>query len=181
MRISLLLFLFFFFPKFAFAQDASPAGDIVPTTAQVSADYPLPYPGMLPDNPLYIIKTVRDGIILFLISDPIKKAEFNLLQAGKRFQAGLFLIKKSDQKAPLAFSTIDKGINYFSQSITIVAALKKEGMDTAPLVRKLSASFFQYTFMLSDMAKSYPQEKKTIDILKAKLLPFEHKLFLLSR
>src|SRR3989344_6985739 len=52
-------------------------------------EYTLPYPGILPDNLLYPIKVFRDRIVSFLISDPLKKAEFNLLQADKRLQAGV--------------------------------------------------------------------------------------------
>src|SRR5438309_421306 len=55
-----------------------------PTPSPVSISYQLPYPGMLPDNPLYFLKVIRDGVWSFLLSNPLKKADFDLLQADKR-------------------------------------------------------------------------------------------------
>ena len=37
-------------------------------------DYELPYPGLLPDSPLYFLKISRDRLIEFMIGDPIKKS-----------------------------------------------------------------------------------------------------------
>ena len=71
-------------------------------------EYTLPYPGILPDSPLYFLKTARDKIVSFLISDPLKKAEFNLLAADKRLNSGIFLFNKGKEKYKLALSTISK-------------------------------------------------------------------------
>ena len=32
-------------------------------------NYELPYPGMLPDNPFYFLKVLRDGIVKLLINE----------------------------------------------------------------------------------------------------------------
>ncbi len=45
------------------------------------SEYALPYPGILPDNVLYNLKVFRDKVFEFLIIDPVKKADFYLLQA----------------------------------------------------------------------------------------------------
>src|SRR3989344_5431146 len=62
-----------------------------------SVEYNLPYPGLLPDSPFYSLKSLRDKIVSFLISSPLKKAEFNLLQADKRLNAGLYLFNSAKQ------------------------------------------------------------------------------------
>ena len=49
---------------------------------------------MLPDHPLYKIKTLRNKIILFLIRDPLKKADKHLEMADKEFYAALKLAEK---------------------------------------------------------------------------------------
>lgn len=71
----------------------------ISTTSKV--EYVLPYPGILPTNPLYFLKSFRDWIIESLISDPIKKSEFYLLQADKKLGMALVLhdAKNSGEEA----------------------------------------------------------------------------------
>src|SRR3989337_1880549 len=52
-----------------------------------SIDYYLPYPGLLPDHPLYWLKMVRDRVRLWLAFNQVKKAELLLLYADKRLGA----------------------------------------------------------------------------------------------
>lgn len=110
---------------------------VVPAFAQTTPiaqnptiDYQLPYPGILPDNPLYNLKTLRDKLQSFLISSPSKKSEFDLLQADKRLSIAieLFNLKKYD----LAESTISKGENYFEDSIKNIKVSKMQGTVVDP-------------------------------------------------
>ena len=77
-------------PSFSFAQNISTSSAIP------KVEYELPYPGLLPDNPLYYLKAIRDNILKFLIRDPMKKAEFDLLQSDKRLGASYALLKKGN-------------------------------------------------------------------------------------
>ncbi len=89
------------------------------TTAPVvteTPDYDLPYPGMLPDHPLYKIKTLRNKIILFLIRDPLKKAAKHLEMADKEFYAALKLAEKD--KLPLAQHTAFKAEHHMTLLVT---------------------------------------------------------------
>jgi len=112
--------------------------------ATKSVEYTLPYPGLLPDNPLYFLKAARDRIVGLLISDPLKKAEFNLLAADKRLNSGIFLFKKGKEKHALAFSTISKGENYFEEAIAKVREAKKQRLDTNDILRRLSDSSYKH-------------------------------------
>src|SRR5581483_4884765 len=87
--------------------------------------YTMPYPGLLPDSPLYPLKAFRDKVVSVLISDPQKQAEFDLLQADKRLGAGIALLKKNKKDYKLAESTIDKGENYFGLAIDKTKEAKK--------------------------------------------------------
>ena len=80
--IIILVFVLFFagFQKTS-AQDASSSGKII------QIQYELPYPGILPDNPLYFLKAIRDNVLGFFITDPLKKADYSLLMADKRLQS----------------------------------------------------------------------------------------------
>src|SRR5438552_3561844 len=76
-------------PAFARADEMSSS------SAEVArVDYQLAYPGLLPDHPLYFLKAARDKVYAFFISSPVKKAEFDLLQADKRVESSYLLIQK---------------------------------------------------------------------------------------
>jgi tetratricopeptide (TPR) repeat protein len=99
---------------------ASPASEL-----NEKIDYQLPYPGLLPDSPLYFLRIIRDKSVGLLISDPLKKAEFDLLQADKRLNAGIYLFNKG--KTSLALSTISKAENYFNEALNKMEQAKAQG------------------------------------------------------
>lgn len=125
-----------------------------------SVEYEFPYPGILPDHPLYFLKMVRDRIIDVLISDPLKKAEFNLLQADKRLNAGVYLLNKDKSKSALAHSTISKGENYFEEAIKNVKEAKKQGMETSDILRRLSDSSYKHQEVLMLLSKKVSKDSK---------------------
>jgi hypothetical protein len=144
----------------AFAQETLQIETITvtPTTAP-NVTYDLPYPGVLPDNPLYGLKAVRDRIISFLISDPLKKSEFDLLQADKRVQAGLFLLHREKPDVGLAISTISKGQNYFEEAIIAAIDMKKHEDDKATssdLPDRLTNAAMKYNQLLGKEASRIP-------------------------
>jgi hypothetical protein len=80
------LFLALFSTGRVFAQTEEKAEqNSAPVSLSVSEelDYTLPYPGILPDNPLYIFKNLRDRVMRIFLSDPVKRIEFSLLQSDK--------------------------------------------------------------------------------------------------
>ncbi len=92
------------------------------------SEYVLPYPGILPDHPLYFLKQARDKILDFLIVDPLRKAEFYILQADKRLGMGMMLLDKGI--GALAETTMSKGENYMEQAISSLVNLKASGKET---------------------------------------------------
>lgn len=117
-------------------------------------DYQLSYPGLLPDHPLYFLKTGRDRIMSFFISKPLEKAEFNLLQADKRVEASLMLTKKGEDKIDLAQSTFSKGANYFEESIDNTLAAKSQGINTSDFSLKLGNANKKHQQVLQDINSS---------------------------
>ena len=132
--LSLLIFFFSFNTSFPQSNVAA-AQEISPTP---KVNYELPYPGLLPDSPIYFLRAIRDKTVGFLISDPKKKAEFDLLQADKRLNAGIYLFSKG--KISISISTISKAENYFEQAIQKIKEAKKQGMDIKDMERKLRTS-----------------------------------------
>jgi hypothetical protein len=126
------------------------------TSARKTIEYAMPYPGLLPDSPFYSIKMVRDRFVEFLISDPLKQAEFDLLQADKRMQAGIYLMNKDTKKANLSLSTIAKGQQYFKKSLTDAAQAKKQGHPIKTFSSKLHLSAQKHAELLHSIEKKIP-------------------------
>lgn len=110
------------FTTLAFAQEVA--------SESAKNNYQLPYAGLLPDNPLYFLKAFRDRVVEFLISDPLKKSEFDLLSADKRLSMGIALYDKKNYS--LSESTISKGENYFEEGIKNMETAKKQGQPIDP-------------------------------------------------
>lgn len=158
------LVLLFIFTPFSFAQGdvavtVEGASDSAEAILENTDEYQLPYPGMLPDNPLYPLKTFRDKVVSFLITDPLKKAEFNILQADKRLQAGIYLIDKS-KKYKLAIETISKGENYLDEAFLKTNDAYKQGMDTGVIRSRLEKSVSKHDSVISTLTKKSPKEFK---------------------
>lgn len=91
-KVFLTLFttLFIFLvPLFIYMMEYTPVN-----ATQEKVVYNLPYPGILPDNPLYFIKAIRDQFLILGTRDNIKKAQLYLLYSDKRFAMAISLVKK---------------------------------------------------------------------------------------
>ncbi len=137
---------------FSYAEEPS---DSV-STPSATIDYPLPYPGILPDNPLYFMKALRDRVVSFLISDPLKKAEFNLLMADVRLNAAQYLFAKGEGRYSLAETTISKGENYFYNSLVMVSDAKQQGMQVKDFVQKLIIAAKKHQQVIKDLKTKTP-------------------------
>lgn len=85
-RIFLVVVLFFLVSHSVCAQAGEVTGQNIPqntTFISEELDYALPFPGILSDNPLYFIKKIRDTVMRAFMSNPVKRAEFALLQSDK--------------------------------------------------------------------------------------------------
>lgn len=170
-KIIVLLFIILFLvtAQTSYAQETSiipmaSASAVTPTPEPIP--YQLPYPGLLPDNPLYFLKTFRDRAVSFLISDPLKKAEFNLLQANKRLQGGAYLMDKKPFDMSLVITTISKGQNYFEEAVVSVSDARKQGISILSMLDQLSISSRKHKEVLLVLQKKVPQKNRAeFDVL----------------
>ena len=152
----------------------------VPTVAKAS-DYQLPYPGMLPDHPLYKLKVLRDKIILFLIRDPIKKAERHLQMADKELFMALKLAEKG--KIPLAQHTAFKAENHITLLVAEVqrAAYSGRGLNKE-LVQKAHRAALKHQELLDGMInRAGKEQEKPFQIIKEFSHRNDHELFRLEK
>lgn len=113
------------------AQQASSSfGLPTPTTI----DYNLPYPGILPNHPLYFLKDIRDEILLFFTRSLLKNSRVRLLVADKNLVMATVLIEQGLDKE--AIQVLQKGEKHLLVAILQLQELKKRGELPAGAVDK---------------------------------------------
>ena len=118
--------------------------------------YDLAYPGMLPDNPLYKLKVVREKIVASLISDPNKKIAFYLLQADKGILATAMLIDKN--KIDLALQTALKAENNYTLLTQELYRFRQK--PDANFFKKLKTAALKHQEVLASLIKRVPEKNK---------------------
>ena len=118
--------------------------------------YDLPYPGILPDHPLYFFKAVRDRVLDITTRDDMKKAELYLLFSDKRFAMADQLVKKG--KVKLAVSTLSKGEKYAEKIPELIRNMKKQGSSPeSTFLFKVKLSNEKHKEILDDFLTTIPQ------------------------
>lgn len=135
-----------------------------PTTIPLSVIYVLPFPGILPTHPLYWFKTLRDSIIELLITDPVNKAEFYVLQADKKLNMGATLagMGKSDEARRAFADALSSRI----QAVTLLEAQVKSGVSVpGHLSEKLMLSLTKHKEVLLGVG----EKTENVDALMARV------------
>lgn len=135
-----------------YAQNSGSQSAVISPTPS-SVDYTMPYPGLLPDNPLYTFKVFRDRLVSFFISDPLKKSSFDILQADKRLEGALYLQKKGSNYEELVGTTVSKAENYFDQSINAAKQAKSMGEDTHSQLDRLHTAALKHEQIITQMMR----------------------------
>lgn len=141
-------------------------------TNSVTSSYELPYPGILPDHPLYPLKVIRDKVYDFFLADPLKKAEFKLLMSDKRIYMSIML--KERGKTSLSYQTISKASKYFEESVMYLYKARNEGRNINELKEKLVNASNKYQeiilgFQVNSSEKDFKELQGSLDrILKYK-------------
>ncbi len=169
--LGLVFVLLYFFVLTGVSSAAQPASGGTPSTATAQEDplkgksaqestdsgsmqkspYILPYPGILPDHPLYFLKKVRDSVIEMLIADQVRKSEFYLLQADKHLNAGVFLYEKENKD--LSKTTIVLSSDFMKRSVDGLVALKAGGREIpAAVIEKLEQATGKHLEVLADLS-----------------------------
>lgn len=132
------------------------ASDTLIKIPQEKVIYNLPYPGLLPDSPLYFTKIIRDKITDFLTRDDLKKAQLYLLYSDKRISMSLVLASKG--KSQLAIDTFVKGEKYFLKIPALLSSAKKQGGQApSSFVETLKLSNAKHKELIEELIKILPQ------------------------
>jgi len=137
-----------------------------------TAEYKLPYPGMLPSSPLYKLKTLRDKFVLALITDPHKKAAKHLQLADRQLFEALKVAESGD--IPLAIHSAFKGEHQMTQLVDNLksAIYSGEKLDLE-LTDKAHRASFRHLELLTGM-KARANDKNQIEQFST-IMEFSHR------
>jgi hypothetical protein len=144
--------------------NASASDSLSIVKADANNEYMLPYPGILPDHPLYFIKNFRDKLMEMLISDSVKKGQFYLLQSDKFLSMSLVFggnNKWTDTQKMVSNSMgqMEKSIASFKQAKSGETPIS--GSDTDRLIRSLD----KHTQVIKELInKSNQSVKQTLEV-----------------
>ncbi|MCX7955532.1 MAG: DUF5667 domain-containing protein [Patescibacteria group bacterium] len=153
-KIFLIFFTIIVFPAMTYFVMESSSVSI--NTSRERVVYDLPYPGILPDHPLYFLKITRDRINEFLTRDNLKKAYLYLNYSDKRVAMALALAKKGKHQSSI--NTFSKAEKYFEKIIFLLKEAKKQG-NQAPssFLELVKLSNAKHNELINEIMKSSPQ------------------------
>ena len=156
--LGLLFYLFFFLlipPTFYFLQSQQI------NLNQDKIEYNLPYPGILPDHPLFFFKKVRDKILELTTRDSLKKAELYLLFSDKRIAMAMVLLKNGKDK--YALTAFRQGEDYFLKIPKLLDVSKKQGASaSSDFIQRLKLSNAKHKEVGETLLKDLPQGQNEI-------------------
>lgn len=127
--------------------------------------YELPYPGITPENPLYIFKQIRDRVQEFLIRDSLPKAEFLLTSSDKRAHIALILTEKGKTR-----QAVEVLVDAEQKALSIpplLRASKKQGVAASEgFIYTLKLSNAKHKEIIEELVKLIPQGQDA-DVLNA--------------
>ena len=147
----------------ALAQETIPN---LPNPSPAPVEYVLPFPGILPDHPLFIIKHFRDQLLFLLITHPVRRVEFAQLQADKYLQMGMYLFNQDKQSKSL--KTLTQGAEYLKSVDNQLRKLTKtHEQEAANLNERLERSTRKHLEIIQDLESrtSDRELKKSFEML----------------
>jgi hypothetical protein len=146
--LSIPSFLYFYFAS----QPAMAAADN-------HVNYELPYPGILPGNPLYSVKSARDSLMQWMTRDNIKKAQLRLQISDKQVRGAQMLLKDKDYDR--AEQILMESEDIFDKALEDALNAKEQGASpTSEFRQKMHDSNLKHKQVISDILKSIPQEER---------------------
>lgn len=132
-----------------------------PVGAVSLVEYQLPWPGILPDHPLYKAKVLRNKVIAKMIITPVKRVEFDLLMADKTLYAATLLLDKGNSE--LAKETALKGENYFSLLVSDYGTvLAKKIQMPLRLNEKIDNAYNAHQLLIANLKDKASHDDKII-------------------
>lgn len=146
------------FLKYSFS---GPNDSAMGITFTSGVEYSLPYPGILPDHPVWFVKVVRDRLWRVLTIDPLKRANRTLFLADKRLIASKQLFEKGNFEMGVA--TAAKAERYLENALAEAKDAKVKGKNADGFFETLAKSALTHREILEEVtAMGAPEDAKSI-------------------
>lgn len=130
------------------------------STSDQQINYELPYPGILPNNPLYSVKSARDSIMQWMMRDNIKKAQLRLQISDKNVRGAQMLLKEKDYER--AEKILRNGEQIFEKAIEDALNAKEQGASpTSEFKEKLKISNLKHREVIHEIIESVPPSERS--------------------
>jgi len=137
----------------------------LPSDASLSAvrtpiEYELPYPGLLPDHPLYPLKKVRDRILLLFTRTPDRKSQLLHLLSDKKM--AMVQVLWDNNKKELAVATAAEAeMNLLSAAVE-VQGLKQRNILSVGVAENMDLAARKHEEMLLTLMAESSGEQQTL-------------------
>ncbi|EKD57907.1 MAG: hypothetical protein ACD_57C00104G0001 [uncultured bacterium] len=121
-------------------------------------DYYLPYPGILPDHPLYWLKMVRDRIMLWTTRDPLQQFQRLLHYSDKRIGAAKALIEGGQPE--LGVTTATKAEKYLERAVNQYKKLDALGKINPETEEQLERAVEKHQELIEGFLLELPDQAK---------------------
>jgi len=118
----------------------------------------LPEPGMLPDHPLYFLKSGAESVGTFFTFGEDNKAERFLNLSERRISEARALVEKG--KGDMSEKVMERYENQLNNAIQRAERAKERGMDMDELLEKISERTLKHQEVLADVYERVPEESR---------------------
>lgn len=145
--------------KYEFDSATQSQASLVLGEEDIDIDYSLPFPGrVLPDNPFWPLKALRDRVWLWVTTNPSRRAELYLLFADKRLGGAKILFEKG--KPEIGLSTLTKAEKYLASATSQEIDNRKTGIDTTEFLGRLANASLKHYQVMQEIYDMAPEEAK---------------------
>jgi len=118
--------------------------------------YKLPEPGLLPTNPFYGFKKIRDILWIKFSGDGAKRAKVELLVADKRMSEAKMLLE--DNKGDSGLKTSQEALDTLKSAEGSISGVSKETEESKQISSQIFRAGFAYMTILKDSENSFEMD-----------------------
>lgn len=123
-------------------------------------EYSLPYPGILPNNPIWPLKALHERLDLYFTFDPLQKAQRTLFLADKRLSAAQRLFEEDDSGRAVVTAT--KAEQYLEAALIKGKDADVKGRDATGFFETLFKASLTHRQILEEMMARAPGDGKPV-------------------
>lgn len=114
--------------------------------------------GLLPDNPLYFLKTFRERLGFFFVFDPLRKEELRLRLAEERVAEYQGLVRKG--KIRQALASLAQQQVLLNEVESKIEEFKEKGQDISELARRMEEQVARHEMVMEQVLGQVPEEAR---------------------